>query len=310
MSADNLFTLWGVNAGGTLVGGIKSYSVKPGMKVDTPLASGQARGRVQFIPEGKPVVDFTTYAVGSALTALTTLGKLIASMSGGLVLYGQCRDDGTASAKAGSNHLSFTYASGLLMPTRVTAQAGKNRGYAEMTVNGIITFDGSNAPLIPASGVALPAGLTEAEYYGLGPATAAVAIPQLTSLDVAFGIGAESKGSSEGKQFDTAVWINEVKPVITLKGTSPTTFTDAVIPLNGRITTQVNTKFYLRRYDPTTGRFYEDNVAQHIKIVAAGLAVISSVDAGQGEAEITVELPVVWDGTHECLVTTVGSTIS
>ena len=306
MAADQTFTLYGVKIASTLLGGITSQNMKPGMKVDTPLGSGQARGRAQFIPEGKPSFDFSTYAVASGITALTALGRLIANLSGGVVMYGQYHEEGST-RKTGASHVSYTYASGMIVPVRLTCS---DRKYAELAVNGMVTYDGSKAPVVPATGATLPGGLVETEYFGLGPWTVGgVLIPEVTNLDLAFGLNIVARGS-ESKQFDTCIRVEDIRPVITLKGLAPTIFSAAVVPLNGRVATHANTKGFLRRYDPSTGTFYADNVAQHLKVTAAGLAVISSVDAGQGEAEITVEMPVKFDNTNECLMFDVASTVS
>jgi len=306
MPVTDLFTLYGVKAGATLIGGIKSQNVRPGIKIDTPIASGLPRAAFQAITEAKPVVEFSTEAIAAALTVLTAVGVKISGLSGGLILYGQYMDKG-ATRKTGTAHVSYTAVDGLLVPVRLSCT---HRQYATLSASATLTYDGINAPIVPATGVALPAGITDAERFGLGGAKIGnVTIPQLTSMDIDFGLNVVATGS-DSEVYDTHCYIQNIQPKVTLKGTAPTWFSSSVVPLTGKAGTQANTTFYLRKYS-NGGSFVDGSLAQHIKIVAAGLAVITAVDAGgEGAADVTIEMPMTWDLTNECLVLNTASAIT
>jgi hypothetical protein len=112
----------------------------------------------------------------------------------------------------------------------------------------------------------LPAGITDAERFTLGPTTLeSEALTGITNFNLDFGITARSEGA-DSDIWDTIVTIEQILGVLTLRGKDPSWFGAGVIPLAGLAVTHANTAVYLRKR-AAGGSFVADLTAEHIKFI-------------------------------------------
>ena len=159
---------------------------------------------------------------------------------------------------------------------------------------------------------ALPAGLTDAERFTLGPVTIeSILLAQVRRFELDFGIEVKTEGS-DSDIWDTYCSIESIQPTLTLRGIDLNWWKDSGgVPLTGKAATHANTKIYLRKR-AAGATFVADETAQHIKFTADGLAHIDdgfSADANN-KAEASLVLPMRYDGTNNPLVVNTASAIT
>jgi len=307
MALGNVYGLYGVGVGSTLLGGMTGATLNTGTEVRGETSSGELYPRIQSTVAQKPTASWSTRSIAAALTAVPVLGKKIADLTGGLKLYVQQHADG-GTRTAGAAHKLFQILEGLIFHTNLSVE---HQGDALINSTALITYDGTNNPIIPSEAVALPAGLTDSERFSLGPVTInGVALSALRSVELAFGINAVSEGS-DGEVWDRFSSIRTIVPVLTLRGIDPDWFKAAgAIPLVGGPGTHANTIIYLRkRIDG--GTFVADGTAQHIKMTAAGLAFIETPMevSGSDSSETSLVMPLQFDGTNAPVIINTASAI-
>lgn len=304
---DRLHTLYAVHlftdamGAAVLIGGITQLDVATGTEVRSEPTSGDPYPSHQAVVAQKPRANFTTHHIARALDATGVAGMPIASETNfGLRLYAAKYTEGSSLA-SGSNHLRWTLREGLLVPRRLSVS---HQGDATLTYEALVTYDGTNAPIVAADSVALPTGLVDDQRYTLGNVTiGGVDLPQVTGLDIDFGLTAETEGSNSDV-WDTHSTIRRVMPSITLRGIDATWFSDSIIPLIGKAGTHANTSIYLRKREDDGATFVADGTAEHILITACGLAYLDQIFSAQTNqpGEPAVMMPLRYDGTNYPLV--------
>ena len=96
-----------------------------------------------------------------------------------------------------------------------------------------------------------------------------------------------------------------------MSGTALGWFADARVPLAGLAFAHANTTLYLRkRLSKST--FVANNVAEHVKFTACGMAVIEDAAriGSSDDAEISLSLPLTHDGSNDPLVVDTSSAIT
>lgn len=307
MSDTRKHTLWAVEAHTTLIPGITRQAVRTGSDVRGESTSGEIWPRFLSMIGQNPGAEFATRAIATAWGICGLTGKSLGDLTTGLKMYAQKHVHGGKPA-TGSNHRKYTFVKGILIPVSLSVD---HQGDAELSYLVAATWDGVNDPVVVTDSVALPGGLTDAERFTLGPFTIeSVAIGQIRSLNIDFGITATPEGA------DSDVWprmvsIEQIVPRITLRGTDVEWLKAANIPLSGKAVTHANTTIYLRRRKAGAA-YYLNNESQHIKISAAGMATISDAfdAAGSGRSEITLDMPLNYDGTNDPITLTSGQQIT
>lgn len=308
MPFTNVYGLYGVGLGATLLGGISDVSLNTGTEVRGEISSGDIYARIKSTVAQKPSASWTTRNIAASLNAVPLLGKKIADLAGGLQLFGQQHAEG-GTRTAGLFHKKYVMVEGLVFHGGMSVE---HQGDAVINTTALITYDGTNNPIIPSELSAVPSGLTDSERFSLGPVTInGVTMTGVKSVEFAFGINAATEGV-DGEIWDRFSSIRTIEPVLTLRGVDPDWFKAAgAVPLIGGPGTHANTVLYLRKRI-AGGTFVLDGTAQHIKITAAGLAFIETpLDvSGSESAETTLVMPLQFDGTNAPMVINTASAIT
>jgi len=295
--------LYAAQIGATVLNGITAVDVKLGTQVRSEASSGEVYARHQAIVGQKSTGGFASRAIASALGLVGLAGASLADLSGGLKLFAQKRADG-GTRTGGSAHRKFTFVKGLVYPTNLTLD---HQGDAVVSYDVLPVYDGANDPVAVTDSVALPAITADSERFGLGPfSMEGVATGQLSHLAINFGIAAKGEGA-DGEIWDTFSSIEQIAPSITLRGTDITWWAAGNVPTAGKSLSHALTNFYLRKR-AVGGTFIANNVANHIKFTACGLAVID--DGFTAGGELSISIPLRYDGTNAPLLVNLASEIT
>ena len=314
MSVSRAHSLYAVAIDSTIIGGITAQAVNMNTEAPAEPSSAEVWSRWVSMTAQNPRATFTTKALVSLLNALAAKAPVadkyscnIADLTAGLTLYAQAFAAG--STRAGESlHRKLAITHGCLGLRRLTCTHQED---ATIESEAIVGYDGNNDPVIETDLVSLPAGVTDAERFTLGPATLeSVSIPQMRSLDVDFGLDIRAEGS-DSEIWPTFVTINGMKPVITFRGIDTEWLKSTNIPRAGKAITHTNTAFYLRKR-ALGSTYVGDATAEHIKFTAAGFAYVDiPMDASGNElAESSLIVPCYYDGTNDPLVINTASAIT
>jgi hypothetical protein len=289
-----------------LLGGITSFDIRSATECRQSPSSGEAFPQFLALYAQKPLAEFSTLAVAQALDLAGLTGLLIsASVNPGLRFFAQQYQEGST-PKAGANHRSFTLRDGILVPRSLSVD---HQGDASISYNALITWDGTNDPVVASDGVALPSGLDDNERLAIGPITiGGEVLDQVTRVELDFGLDARTTGA-QSSIWDTHSSIRRVMPRLTITGIDAEWFKSTRIPLQGRTGTHANTSVYLRRRK--SGATFEDKGdAVHTKISGDGLCYAEQIFGASDIEDGTVSLtmPLRYDGTNAPVVIDTTST--
>jgi hypothetical protein len=307
MSVTRKHSLYGVQFDATMIG-VTSGMIDLGYDVQADRTSGAVSPKIATINSIKPNAQLTTKAIAAALDQSALTGLDISTLTAGLNCYGYKHASGGSRA-TGANHRKFNTVAGMIAPTTLSAQGRQD---AVLNYDARIIHDGSaNDPVIITDAVSVPTDATDAERFALGPVTVGgISLTHLRSLEIAFGLTIVTEGDGSSV-YDTFASIEAIEPVITLRGIDPEWLKSANIPFGGKAAAHANTTIYLRkRLGYST--FVADNVAEHVKFTAAGLAVIPTpYDASVGNPnELMLVLTCIHDGTNNPILIDTTSTIT
>jgi hypothetical protein len=292
-----------------ILGGITRVGLRINSQVQAMPTTGEAYARFIALYGQKVVPTFETVHVARALTncALSGLKIAAASAGTGLTTYQKSIAEGGIRT-SGANHDTHNFKEGLLYPTGIEVD---HQGDARISYDLCCTYDGTNNPVVIATGVSLPTAPTDTERFTLGPVTlGGVAFTQHTGYSINFGIKVNSEGA-ESDIWDTFCWIENVEPTITIRGVDKKWFDAAFVPLTGLAMTHANTKLYLKKR-AAGGTFVANATAEHIKVTMAGLVTVETAwDAGPtGKGTVSIKLDTNYDGTNLPIVINPASAIT
>ena len=299
MSQDTQHGLSAVVLDTDVLGGISALSCKTGSEIRNETRSNEVYPRFQSLVAQKPVATFSTSAIAAALDLAGPTGCDIDGLTAGLIFYAQAGADGGTRAGAAS-HRKYVITDGILIPKTLTCE---HQGDAKLDYEAVVTYDGSNDPVVATAAQSLPAGITDAERFTLASCTLeSVALDHLIRFELDFGIKARAEGA-DSDIWDTYVSIEEIMGVLTLRGKDPAWFAAAAVPLEGLAVTHANTAVYLRKR-AAGATFVADITEEHIKFTFAGLAVLENLFDAQGNAtgETELRMPLYYDGTNDPMV--------
>jgi len=299
--------LYAVEFDATLLPGITQCRVDTGTDVQGDATSGEVYNRWLSVYAQKPKATFASKAIASALDLCGLAGLDVSGLAAGLKLYAQMH--ARASTRAGAaSHRKYTLNDGLVVPRTLSVS---HRGDATLSYDVLVLYDGVNDPLVISDAVTLPAGLTDAERFTLGPITIeSVSLTTVQKFDVDFGITGDPD-AGDSSIWDTYCSIRGIKPKITLSGFDVEWLKAANIPLTGKSATHLNTAIYLRKR-AAGSTFVADVTAEHIKFTAAGLAYIETpFDASDdGVSTTSLVMPLKYDGDNAPLTINTASAIT
>jgi hypothetical protein len=244
----------------------------------------------------RPMVTFSTYNLG----LLSTIGISGAAITATFVAYftkyahGGTRTDSAA--------VSFTVNDGLIVLRRVRASHG-GEAVAEFEV--YATYDGTNNPVVPASGATVPADATAVVKYTLGPLKyGSVA---LEMQDAEFDLGAQViRSGYNGESFDRLAAIANRQPVFRGRTLDLAIATS----LTGLGASAAAVLFFRKKTNK--GNTEADASAVHLKLTATGAYwAWGAASAGEGsEAGMDVQASLIWDLTNAVVAIDLASAIA
>jgi hypothetical protein len=309
MTVSRLHGLYAVKIGATTLGGIRSRALRTASEIRQMATSGEVYARFGALYAQKPAAEFSTLDLKNGLAACGITGTAMTSAAP-LILYGQKQLEG-GSRMSGSNHRLWTMNEGILIPRRIVVE---HQGDAAIDYEALITYDGTNDPIVITDLAALPAAPLDDYRYTLGKfsltddAAASYSFTEKLRLELDFGISAETHGA-DSDLWDTNARIVEVMPSLTISGKDLEWFKSTMVPLVGRTVRHNGTEIILQRRQ-NRQTFYSNVQAQHLKLTIAGQAVIEQVASasGNGVDETSLRIPLQFDGTNAPVVITADST--
>jgi hypothetical protein len=296
MSVPRLHGIYAVKIGNTLVGGIKRHTLRTASEVRQEATSGEVYSRFQSLYAQKPMFEFSTLNIVTALGACALTGTAVTSALP-ILCWGQKHQEGGARV-ATSAHRKFTINEGLVIPRRLTVE---HQGDAVLDYEILATYDGTNEPITVAESQSLPTP-TDSERFTLGPIqltdddSGEYDFEGIKRLEFDFGIQAETVGA-DSQIWDTMAHILEIQPTLTLHGVDSEWWKSTMVPLTGRSIRHTGTAIYLRKRKAGS-TFVADNLAQHVKMTIAGLATIEELGGqGNNHKEISLKIPLKYDGS-------------
>ena len=244
-----------------------------------------------------PAGSFGTVSIKRALDEIGLLGHKIAN--NGANFYAQKWVEGST-PDTDPTHTRYNVREGVIVPRTLSVD---HRGNASLSYDVLVTYDGTNDPIVTTHNVALPTDDAPEDRWTLAQATVgSLVIGQLTNLSVEFGVDARTIGANSDV-WDTFAQIRGVTPSISLSGTDIQTLGGAKIPNTGQAMTHANTTFILRKRAGKS-TFVDPATAEHISFTADGMAVVETIfsDNGDEPASVSVNMPLRFDGVNVPIV--------
>ena len=229
-----------------------------------------------------------TFDLPGFLDAVGVSGLAITgAVNPGVVAYLQKCDD--SGIPASSNHRSFTYALGLVVPKTLSCD---HQGDARLTFDVIVLGDGTNDPVVISDAATLPTITQTASRWTLGPVTlGGVTFSKYTGFEIDFGNDVQTRGSQSNLD-PTHCEQKTHSPKITLTGIDPAWFSSSNVPVGGLAVVTATDKLFLRKRSQAGGTgFVANGTSGHIKFALAGLAGVQQ--GARAEMQRTSETTVV-----------------
>jgi hypothetical protein len=288
------------------LGGIRRQMVRSGIDVRQESTSGAIYSQWQSVYAGAPMAEFGTVSLKRALDVVGTTGVAIAATSfTGVTFYGNSKSEG-GGRQSGANHVSYNIKEGMLIPRRINVS---HQGDAELSLEALATFDGTNAPVIQSNSASLLTGIADDQRYSIGGVQLGtingdkITVAQISNLEIDFGINASAEGS-DSDIYPTFACINDIpRPTIRITTSDPRLLVLANgIPLHGKDLNSSYTKIVLRKRKRISTSGYEaDASLVHISITpligCAYLSDIGNYDGSGGNGSVVIEIPMISDGT-------------
>ena len=284
------------------LGGIRRQMVRTGTEVRQETVSGAVYSQFQAVYAGTPMAEFSTVSIARAMDAIGLSGIAIAAASQtGLTLYGNKKAQGGTRAGSGAN-ISYNIKEGILVPRRITVD---HQGDAVLDAECLVTYDGTNAPIVQANTANLLSSIEDDQRYTIGPIQLGtvtgdkITLSQIQRLEIDFGINASAEGS-DSDIYPTFATINDIaRPVIRITTLDLTQLVASNgIPLHGKDLDSSHTIIYLKkRARVTASGFVADGTEVHISFVPL-IGCAYHVDIGDygssgGNGAATIEIPLI-----------------
>lgn len=316
MALSRLHTLYGVkvepdsiSGAAVMIGGVRRNSIRTGVEVRQETVSGSVYSQWQSVYATAPGMDFSTVSIARALDCVGVTGLAItaAAAGTGVTAYGYAKSEGGTRKALASNHITYNFKEGLLVPRRISVG---HQSDAVLDLELLATYDGTNAPVVTANAATAPTNGVDDQRYTIGAvqlgtgAGDKITLTQIQNLEIDFGIVASVEGS-DSDIFPTFSVINEIpRPSISFTTNDMTllAMTNG-IPLQGKDIDLSHCIIFLRKRARVTASGYvADITAEHISIVpTAGCAYITQLadyGSSSGNGTLQVELPLIWDATN------------
>ncbi len=308
MSLRNAFA---VKLGSTVLSGLTNIDAQMNPEVDNEVNLGSNWPQFAAIVSQKPKLMFSSRSVASCLGLLGSTGTTIDGSTNLIAYFAKL--DGIGNPLSGTVHRSYTMTRGIIMPRRLSCQ---HRQSAQLDVEAVLySSDGAAHPIAISDTVALPTISRAYVQHTIGPLTLGITgtvftVDDPTSFSIDFGNGAQTSGSGSDI-YDKYIEQQGIKPVINITGIDAAMFGTGKVPPVGTAITHAGVSLFLRKRAENGIGFVANGTAEHIKITANGVAVVTDhKGTGNGKSEVSLQITTDWDGTNAPIVIDTASAIS
>lgn len=284
-----------------LIGGITDMSEDIATEVNSEETAGSYYAQNSNVKSQKPRLTFGTRDLKKAIDTIGLLGlSILGATNPGLEFWKAQMLNGVV--KSGSSHRKVTMKNGRLMIRKISIA---HQDDAKVECEAMPIYDGTNYPLIPAEGSALPGTPSDPARHTLGTLSiGGVSIDLVQNLEIDFGITLDALGG-DSDVWDTQLLLSKVQPTITFTTLGPGLFlTSGGIPLPGLAGTQANSVIKLRKRANGATPFVADATEEHISINTAGILTIEKAFGSTlfKRGEMVYKFTSRFDGTNAPLV--------
>lgn len=208
----DVFYTYAVDVAGSVISQVRNSRLNPALNIIREGPGGHVDPQYNAIGGGQPAFNVTSTQIATALgicdfdgTALSGVNNftawMIAGEEGGL-------------RKTGSDHVKFTVTEGLMYPLTLRAP---HTPPATIDYNVIASYDGTNSPIIIASGQSISITPGTTQLYCAGPLLlGATEIEGVQDITLTFGITPEVQGE-KGIVWPTYVGIRSRMPSVIVR---------------------------------------------------------------------------------------------
>jgi len=317
MSVTALHTLYAVDvdpiteANAVFVDQVNTFSIDPALQSILQSGDGQVDPTFVAVMAQSPRLRFTSTALATILaevsSAFLTSGIKIDSdgtHDGLEAFFHQITEGGTRTA--GANHIKMTINEGLLIPRPLNAAQG---GVASLDLEAVIGYDGTNEPVVIATGQSLIGTPAVGEIFTLGPVSLnGTTINGVQSIAYDPGLQIITQ-SGDGQVWPTFVAIMSRRPRLVINTVDVGVF--STFGLDGTAQSATDSVAYLRKI-AEGGTRVADGTAEHIKLTFDdGIIYCGPISGSQGQvlgAQLVLE--PTYDGTNAIVVIDAASAIT
>jgi hypothetical protein len=279
MAISTVYGLHGIINSATFLSQISNARVTPDMEYLVAQSAGLPFPLFCANMGVNPGVTFDTTQVKTVLDLTGALSSIVDLSGANTDLhFKKFSDLGRRVADATAEHIRMRMSQAWLSLGQITA--GHN-SEASASVKVGTTYDGTNAPIVPAGTLALAGTPTSAEHFVAGPVKVnTVSLPGVESITIDFGRQVMESGA-DGELYKTFAAQQFYSPVVTIRG-----FTQAwsTYGLNGTTITALSV--WLRKVDDN-GRV-ADATTEHILFSGtAGIITVDETSGGNNEPAMT-----------------------
>lgn len=278
----------GSNASPQVIGGVTNVNVSPEVAEEVRHNGGAVDPAMVFGGDGEPKVNASTLCVMAALGQMTELYLGVSSSALAEFYVQAATAQGTRAS--GSSHKKYVVNKGLMVPQTLSVD---QNGDATLELATYCVDDGTNAPIVETSSVALPAS-SLSEVFTLGPVQISAAwLEGIKGWSLDFGAQVKSE-HYDGKVFPQVCYVEKFQPRVTVRGINTT-----VLNTYGIAGSALNTtaKLWLRKRKPNY-QVYADTDSQHACLTLYGRIAPSGPSGGDGTLENSFVLSVVKSGAN------------
>jgi hypothetical protein len=297
-------TLYAVNIATTaavdlFIDQITDFNVDTGINEMLVTADGSVDPTYVAIQNQSPRINFTTSALATVLATCGISGLKIDSDvdDDGAEFWFQKMAEGGVRA-TGSNHMKLTMNEGMLLPRVISAS--NDGGPATMTMEMVITWDGTNDPLVIATSQALEGTAIVGEVFVPGIVMInGTQLDGIQDISIDFGL-TEMVVTADGNVWPTFTAIQTRKPVITI--TTLDVIALNTFGLTGDAQGATDSIVYLRKVDEG-GTRVADGTSEHISFtIDDGMITVKTIGGGDEPQQSEVQITPTYDGSNAIML--------
>lgn len=278
---------------------IVSFNLDTGLENFIEGADGNIDPMYVAVKSQEPRMRFTTTALVTSLDLCGINGLKISSDEDddGLEAWFQKADEGGVRA-TGSNHIKLTVNEGILVPRQISASHNER---AELEYELIITWDGTNDPIVIATSQALEGTAAVGELFTIGEVDInGVTLEGIKEITVDFGITEFVEGA-DGNVWPTYTAIKERQPLITILTNEAVAL--STFGIAGVAQGATDSLIYFRKVDEG-GKRVADVTEEHISIaIDEGIIQCKEISGDHNEKLGTsIEIRPTYDASNAIMV--------